>query len=130
MQANNQPEAEAAERLAGARVVTDEIAEVIADLDYWGERLADVGQPQGSSALKHAAHFLRALAEPAGEVEPSKWSIPGSSYAGASTPPDASAIRGALEALPRRQEKISGQTFSYIKLEDAIAVIGDGGKDA
>jgi len=29
----------------------------------------------------------------------------------------------ALETLPRRDEKISGQTFQYVQLEEAVAAV-------
>ena len=38
------------------------------------------------------------------------------------------ALREALEALPRRKEKISGQTFSYVKLEDVLTIIDGEGR--
>lgn len=83
-----------AERLAGARVKAGPLAHVIAEM------LERAGEPRPNGDILHdilAQAVPAALAEPAGEAEPSKWTVPGSSYAGATTPTDASAIRDALD---------------------------------
>ena len=73
---------EAAERLAGARV------EIPSDeLHRYIERCREMSNRGEYSWWSRLSEILSALAEPAGEAEPSKWSIPGSTYAGATTPP-------------------------------------------
>jgi hypothetical protein len=57
-------EAEALSRTGAVKVPSGEIEEIVSDLEYWSERLADMRQPQGQSSLKHAASILSAL-EPA-----------------------------------------------------------------
>lgn len=93
----------AAERLAGARVkaTSDELSRYI-------ERCRELSDGGEYSWWSRLSEILSALAEPAGEAEPSKWSIPGSSYAGASTPPAASAIRDALERMLKEHDILSG----------------------
>ncbi|EXL10270.1 hypothetical protein [Aquamicrobium defluvii] len=113
-----QRRAEAAERLAGARVVTDAMVKSITDfvcdevLPSYGIK-SGVGRndPELPSAVRAA---LSALAEPAGEVEPvawryrynGKWYVCDSEAVARlgwdvtplyTTPPDASAIREAAD---------------------------------
>lgn len=68
---------------------------------------------EAAAQSDYERRILSALAEPAGEAEPSKWTIPGSSYAGSSTPPDASAIRGVHKfELGDRVTKIKGSKWT------------------
>lgn len=122
--------AEAAERLACTPVVTDEmVGAALKSLHSnpvsWehpetirGALTAALAEPAGWERVTEEddAEYLnppkgwlaKEVTEPAREAEPSKWSIPGSSYAGASTPPDASAIREALERLVKlRKDTVS-----------------------
>lgn len=78
---------EAAERLAGARVKMPS-----GELCRYIEQCREISNGGEYPWWSRLAEILSALAEPAGEAGPSKWSIPGSTYAGATTSP-ASAIR-------------------------------------
>lgn len=67
--AAEQAEPVPAARTGGKEALPDgEVQEVVSDLEYWAERLRDIGQPEGHGALKYAATILSALA-PAPEAQ-------------------------------------------------------------
>lgn len=117
--------AEVAERLAGARVkaLDEDDYEEITNAAGIAMRRASRGIRGQIITVQDSfdwwvmketeRRILSALAEPAGEVEPSKWSIPGSTYAGATTTLDASAVREARKfQLGERVTKVKGSKWT------------------